>query len=632
MNPLFTIELKNGGLFYSLFYFLAFLTGLIILIMEGRKRKFPTVPWLLVIATSFLFFIVGTQIVKFSASDWQRVLQFKELQATAGRSVLGGILLVVPGIFLAKYLLRFRYSVMDAFAMAIPVGMAVQRFGCLLAGCCYGTPTTVPWGIHYGSNSLAYHQHLEGNLIPAYSTQSLLIHPIALYEILGCLIAIVLLYHIRKFITVSGNLFLTSLGLYLLIRFITEFFRAITLGNKLQDGLTLVQLVILIVLQVIIFLILLRERKFKGRMPAVEKTVSDKYALIYFLGLAFLFSIVSKWMTQLEIVAFNLVMLPTLFFIGWYLFKSITVPTMRLNTVLMMIGSLMLMSQTFSKRVAPDSTQYSYTVIGLGVSTTKSNFEFKDFYTQIQTVTSTDCNGNPITTTGPVQLSAKHEIQESASISGAGFMRVDNKRDDKILQYGVDAYWGSIKETSDGIEIEDIPVFGVRPFFQHDWKLMGFGLGLHMGNLGNFRAPESNSQSVNSSFILKKMNAFPSAYFRIGYLNKVFGEVKVGQQFPSPFPGLTFQTSVGFGLKGSYGGAFRIGTASHAGLVLSPTIPLGQSFMLEPQVGAFPAIFADGLPDWAMDQDQATQKSSFTGSVSLRYKFGRNVGRDMRIK
>ena len=35
------------------------------------------------------------------------------------------------------------------FAPGIALGHVVGRFGCLFAGCCYGKPTTLPWGITF---------------------------------------------------------------------------------------------------------------------------------------------------------------------------------------------------------------------------------------------------------------------------------------------------------------------------------------------------------------------------------------------------------------------------------------------------------------------------------------------------
>ncbi|HZX73632.1 MAG TPA: prolipoprotein diacylglyceryl transferase family protein, partial [Cyclobacteriaceae bacterium] len=153
MNPLLTIDTPHGDFYYSMFYFLAFIAGFVMLVMEGRKRKFPEMPWLVVITTSFLFFIVGTQAIRLSMEDWQHVSQFKALEYFPGRSVLGGILFAIPGLLLTKYILGFREDVMDAFVFAAPMGLLIQRLGCLMAGCCYGTTTSVPWGIQYGTSS-----------------------------------------------------------------------------------------------------------------------------------------------------------------------------------------------------------------------------------------------------------------------------------------------------------------------------------------------------------------------------------------------------------------------------------------------------------------------------------------------
>lgn len=237
----FFIDIENPGRYYALFYFLAFLTGLVLLIKEGQKRKFPIVPWLLVITTAFLFFMAGSQAIKFSSEDWLQVFRFEKLDHLPGRSVLGGILLVVPALIMAKYALRFRYSMIDTFAFVTPVGMIIQRMGCLLAGCCYGRVTEAPWGIKYGAMSHAFQQHTHENLIPFSATSSLPVHPAQLYDMIGCLLILFVLAWLKKYIKVPGNLFLTTLLLYGHVRFITEFFRVPTSGNVNFMGLTIVQ-------------------------------------------------------------------------------------------------------------------------------------------------------------------------------------------------------------------------------------------------------------------------------------------------------------------------------------------------------------------------------------------------------
>jgi phosphatidylglycerol:prolipoprotein diacylglycerol transferase len=41
------------------------------------------------------------------------------------------------------------WTTCDVFAPGIALGHAIGRFGCLMAGCCYGRPTTKPWGITF---------------------------------------------------------------------------------------------------------------------------------------------------------------------------------------------------------------------------------------------------------------------------------------------------------------------------------------------------------------------------------------------------------------------------------------------------------------------------------------------------
>jgi phosphatidylglycerol---prolipoprotein diacylglyceryl transferase len=55
----------------------------------------------------------------------------------------------------------------DVIAPSAALGLAIGRIGCLLAGCCYGAPSDLPWAIQYP------HSH---------ETQGLAVHPAPLYE------------------------------------------------------------------------------------------------------------------------------------------------------------------------------------------------------------------------------------------------------------------------------------------------------------------------------------------------------------------------------------------------------------------------------------------------------------------
>lgn len=60
----------------------------------------------------------------------------------------------------------------DYFAVALPMGHALGRVGCLSAGCCYGRPTSLPWGVTFTNPEALVSPALVG--VP--------LHPVQLYE------------------------------------------------------------------------------------------------------------------------------------------------------------------------------------------------------------------------------------------------------------------------------------------------------------------------------------------------------------------------------------------------------------------------------------------------------------------
>ena len=62
----------------------------------------------------------------------------------------GGLIAAfLVGLWLVR---RYRlpvWTTADLYAPGIALGHVIGRLGCLLAGCCYGRPTDVPWGITF---------------------------------------------------------------------------------------------------------------------------------------------------------------------------------------------------------------------------------------------------------------------------------------------------------------------------------------------------------------------------------------------------------------------------------------------------------------------------------------------------
>ena len=68
----------------------------------------------------------------------------------SGGVFYGGLIAAVSVAF--WYMWRHKmplWTTCDVFAPGIALGHAVGRLGCLMAGCCYGRETTVPWAITF---------------------------------------------------------------------------------------------------------------------------------------------------------------------------------------------------------------------------------------------------------------------------------------------------------------------------------------------------------------------------------------------------------------------------------------------------------------------------------------------------
>jgi len=141
--------------------------------------------------------------------DWGRFL-------VSGRVVLGGVLL---GFAVLLYLLRkYRLPVgmfSDAALTGVTLGMGIGRLGCLMAGCCYGRPTDLWWGITFTDPAArAVGTPLNTPLHPTQPLQAL-----AAFLLFGFLVW--LFYH-RSFDGQAAGVFWIVTGFS---RFVLEFLR-----------------------------------------------------------------------------------------------------------------------------------------------------------------------------------------------------------------------------------------------------------------------------------------------------------------------------------------------------------------------------------------------------------------------
>src|SRR5689334_15506766 len=138
--------------------------------------------------------------------------------ARSGGVFYGGLILAVAvALWYIRRIGLPLWTTCDVFAPGIALGHVVGRFGCLFAGCCFGKPTTMPWGITFTDPFAAANVGTPLG-VP--------LHPTQIYEAgAEFVILLLLLATERKGRAYPGRTFWLYMLLYAISRFIIEFFR-----------------------------------------------------------------------------------------------------------------------------------------------------------------------------------------------------------------------------------------------------------------------------------------------------------------------------------------------------------------------------------------------------------------------
>ncbi len=163
----------------------------------------------------------------------------------------GLILAVVVGIL---YMRRHNMPVMtvgDIVAPALALAQSVGRMGCVSAGCCYGKPTDLPWGIVFTDPT---------SLVPL-EKLGIALHPTQLYSSagnLGLFLFLLLMNRRKKF---TGQILLLYGICYPLLRSFIELFRGDPRGSLLGGMISTSQFISGIVFLIaLIFYVRLRKK------------------------------------------------------------------------------------------------------------------------------------------------------------------------------------------------------------------------------------------------------------------------------------------------------------------------------------------------------------------------------------
>ena len=124
----------------------------------------------------------------------------------------GFILAVLTGVWYLNRHSMPLWKVADILAPCIALGQAIGRLGCFSAGCCYGKPTDLPWGVTFTD-------------LDSLAVLGVPLHPTQIYESAGTLSIFAFLWLYRKKTAFEGQLFWLYVMLYSVLRFAIEFAR-----------------------------------------------------------------------------------------------------------------------------------------------------------------------------------------------------------------------------------------------------------------------------------------------------------------------------------------------------------------------------------------------------------------------
>lgn len=253
---------------YGVLLALAFLVALFVAARLGerdgltRERVFDLGLWMLVAA------LVGSKllllIVEPEYRENLRNLFTLDFLRSGGVFYGGFIGAVATGYLLVKRYKLAWWKVADAFAPGIALGQAIGRQGCFAAGCCWGKPTTLPWGVKFTE---------AGHAVTGVPTDTY-IHPTQLYESFAALAIFFILLRQHKRKTFDGQVIALYAVLYSVVRFSIEFVRDDPRGDLFGlttlTGLSTSQLVSLVVFIAGTVVLVLKRQRGKRRAATSE--------------------------------------------------------------------------------------------------------------------------------------------------------------------------------------------------------------------------------------------------------------------------------------------------------------------------------------------------------------------------
>jgi phosphatidylglycerol:prolipoprotein diacylglycerol transferase len=249
---------------YEFFYFLGIAAGSLLILILSRKENLDFLEMVNFLVFGILASLLGSKLAAVASFFFgNRAESFRNPRLLLEAACSGGMIfgaLIAGVLFGVIYAIIFfkpdHWKIFDITVIGMALGHGIGRVGCFCAGCCYGLPTALPWGVKF--------PRLGGHIHP-YSLE--FVHPTQIYEAvlnLANFVVLFCLWRKRKF---PGQVFSFYLINYGLIRFLLEYLRNdggrgyLIRGGSPLASLTVPQLLSLIMLMAGIFILRIKRQK-----------------------------------------------------------------------------------------------------------------------------------------------------------------------------------------------------------------------------------------------------------------------------------------------------------------------------------------------------------------------------------
>ncbi|MEW6033270.1 MAG: prolipoprotein diacylglyceryl transferase [Chloroflexota bacterium] len=248
-------------------------TALAVVVVVGwalwaaRRAKFPTDFIYVAAIWSIIGGLVGARMVHVIDQLDYYLANPGQIIGFQGTAVYGAILGAALALWIASKVHRFSFAPLaDLVAPGALLAQAVGRVGCVINGCCYGAPTSSPWGLVYTHPN-------------SFAPLGVPTEPAVVYELIYDLVLFGVIWKLQGKLKPEGSLFLLYLALYSAGRFfITATRDPGSQGTLLWGWLMQAQVISLLVLLVTVPLLAARTRwvKAEASTTAQSEGTSDR--------------------------------------------------------------------------------------------------------------------------------------------------------------------------------------------------------------------------------------------------------------------------------------------------------------------------------------------------------------------